>query len=99
MNTFQQFAHSEDLHDTATSDLEHLLTSAPVAVPLFIVVNILLFQLTTKYKKSATLPALLGFNLLVGVLSFDTVPAVSIIAITAGITSALLISLTLLAGK
>ncbi len=97
MNVLQIMAHAEELHDATTSELEHTLTSPAVSVPLFIVLNIVIFQVVSRYKKTATIPVLLGVNLLIGVLSYDAMPVVSILAISIGITSALVTSLTLLA--
>lgn len=99
MNAFQLFAHSEEVHTEKTTSLEHLLTNPAVALPLYISINLILFQILRTYKKNLTIPVLLAFNLLVGVLSFSTVPVVSVIAITAGIAMALLISLSLIAGR
>ena len=96
MNLFQLFAHGEDFHDAATSELEHLLTSAPVALPLYLILNIAVFYGVKKYKKEMIMPSLFAVNLLIGVLSFELVPVVSIIAITVGITMALFVTLTLL---
>ena len=99
MDTLQLFAHSEDLHSADTSQLEHLLTSAEVALPLYVAANLLLFVVLRKYRKSAIMPAILGLNLVAGVMSYSAVPAVSVAAITVGIASALLISLSLLANN
>ncbi len=97
MNLIQLLAHSDDLHTSTTSDLEHTLTSTPVALPFYIILNIVVFQALKRFKKSLLLPTMLGMNLLIGLLSFELVPVVSIIAITAGIASALLVSLALIA--
>jgi hypothetical protein len=97
MNFVYHIAHSEALHSQSTGELEHLLTSLPVALPLFIVVNIAIFWLVDRWRKPLVLPAVLGANLLAGILSYEAVPVVSILGITLGITSALFITLTLLA--
>ena len=97
MSLIQTFAHSEQLHNEATSQLEHTLTSPAVAWLLFIILNYLLFQIVLSFRKQALLPVMLGFNFFIGVLGYEAIPAVSIIAISAGITIALVATLGLIA--
>ena len=99
MANLQLFSHAEDLHDAATSGLEHTLTQPLVAIPIYLILVNVIFMTLRHYKKSAVLPVLLAFNLIVGVVSYALVPAVSIMAITAGIVMALAVTLSLLSGN
>lgn len=92
-------AHAEQAHTEATSDIEHTLTDWPIAIILYFGINLIVFRLIRNSRKSATIPVMLGLNLTIGLLTYDFIPAVSIIAITLGIGATLVIALTLIAGK
>ena len=94
------FGHSEQQHDLSTSSIEHFLSQPLIAVPLFILLIISVYFGLRK----------IGFNLIkiiltelliflvVGLLTYSIVPAVSIIAISLGIATSLFVVLIMIAG-
>jgi len=93
-------AHVENLHSATTSELEHVLTAWYVAIPVFFGVVLLLWWLMSAVFKQSiahkvNLTLLLFFA--TGVLTFSLVPALSIITLSLGIMSALLVVLSSLA--
>ena len=100
MNMLGIFAHGEEFHGSGSGDgLEHLLTSAPVAIPLYILVSFFIFWAVGKWRKTAAIPSLLLLNLVIGLTLYEMVPALSIISITVGISLVLVYSLSLLASE
>lgn len=95
MEIFKHLAHSEDLHNTQTSELEHLLTSWYVALPLYLgllgLLNLILQKQGVKHNRIILLNLLI--LLIVGTLFYSTVPVISVVSIALGMGVALLFSL------
>jgi len=87
-----QLAHSEELHEANTSDLEHYLTEPFVTLPLFLLLLILLYLFTTRrtgLKAPIIVLIYLAIFFLVGLGLYSTVPAVSFISIVSGMALSL----------
>lgn len=98
MEFIHLLAHATEFHDSDTSQVEHTFTSPIVALPLYLGINLAIFlSLRNSKKKSLMLPALMTFNLLIGMLAYTYVPLVSVFAITLGIACTLLVTFSLIA--
>ncbi len=95
------FAHGQELHSDSTSGFEHMITQPHLAVPLFILLIIATYYALSRLGWSIARIVLieLALMLVVGVLLYSIVPAVSILAITGGVVGALFLSFTLIASS
>jgi len=82
-----QLAHSEDLHQATTSDLEHYLKEPLVALPVYLGLLLLIYLLTSKFtklKKPSLVILYLFIFFVVGVGFYSVVPIISFISLIAG---------------
>jgi hypothetical protein len=98
----QLFAHAEEAHTENSSELVHLLSEWYIAIPLFFAfVYLVIFVL--KYQFNASFGVLanvtIGMLLVMGIFTYELVPALSIICIATGLAATLFLVLGSLAKK
>lgn len=93
---FNIFAHSQDQHTGETSELYHTFTQPVSSVAIYIVAMVVLYLIFSAYFPKAMFPIIMAVNLLIGIFFFSVVPVVSILAISVGLLSALVVSLVLI---